>query len=137
MGTIFTPTAKKAEFALKLRTAQTYTEIALGKYLLAQNIGTVNRPVCPWKEQVVVKGWIVDFYNHHRLLAIEVDGGIHDTPEQRRRDALKDKILHEKGISVIRIKNKTVAKHAELIGRFLDRAFSTRQSKALIAALEI
>ena len=49
---------------------------------------------------------IVDFYIPMLKLAIEVDGGYHNSVKQIRKDKFKDKILLQKRkIKVIRIKN--------------------------------
>ena len=52
---------------------------------------------------------IVDFYIPMIKLAIEIDGGYHDSAEQRRKDKFKDKMLLEKReVKVLRIKNDEV-----------------------------
>jgi very-short-patch-repair endonuclease len=49
---------------------------------------------------------IVDFYIPRFGLCIEIDGGYHNTPEQKSRDEYKDKyILRERKMSVLRIPN--------------------------------
>lgn len=50
-----------------------------------------------------------DFVIYYRVgkqpfAVIEVDGGCHDNEEQKRRDALKDSILHKAGIPLCRVK---------------------------------
>lgn len=51
-------------------------------------------------------GGIVDFYLEGRKLAIEVDGGYHNTSYQRGRDKTKDFVLKQKKIKVIRLTNE-------------------------------
>lgn len=52
---------------------------------------------------------IVDFYlpRPHRI-CFEIDGGIHNTEEQKKRDFQKDSYLKERGFSVVRIKNEDI-----------------------------
>jgi len=52
---------------------------------------------------------IVDFYlpKPHRI-CIEIDGGYHDTVEQRAADARKDAYLKGRGFKVVRINNCNV-----------------------------
>lgn len=45
------------------------------------------------------------------LAVIEVDGGEHDKPQQKKWDALKDSILHKGGLPLLRL--KTVESHIE------------------------
>ena len=52
---------------------------------------------------------IVDFYipKPHKI-CIEIDGGYHNTPEQKRKDWAKDKYLTSRKTRVVRIKNEDV-----------------------------
>lgn len=52
---------------------------------------------------------IVDFYlpRPYRV-CVEIDGGYHNTPEQKRKDWAKDKYLISRKMRVIRIKNEDV-----------------------------
>ena len=52
---------------------------------------------------------IVDFYipKPHKL-CIEIDGGIHTTDKQIKRDAEKDSYLKSRGFKVVRIANENV-----------------------------
>ncbi len=53
--------------------------------------------------------YIVDFYLPKPYkICIEIDGGYHNSPEQKRKDYYKDKYLKERGFSVVRIKNEDV-----------------------------
>lgn len=55
-----------------------------------------------------LKGYVIDFYLPRISTAIEIDGGYHDTEEQRQKDAVKDKFLKSIGVDVVRIKNEQV-----------------------------
>ena len=105
---MFKATNKKATFAEKLLADMTPAEMRLWAELSLINIGTKARHVCPWRPQVVIKGWIVDFYNDHDLTAIEVDGTSHEEPGQKAKDAIKDSVLRHFGIRVVRISNSDV-----------------------------
>jgi very-short-patch-repair endonuclease len=54
----------------------------------------------------VIDGFIIDFYCHEVGLVVEVDGGIHD--EQQEYDAERDKVLMQRGIQIVRIRNEEV-----------------------------
>lgn len=133
---IFRPTLKKAEFANQLRRSLTPAESELWKYLRNDNIGSKQKRVCPWLSQVVVKGWIIDFYNNHRLLG-EVDGSIHDTQEQWEKDHLKDSVLGSLGIRIVRISNRVVlSKPIVIAGILKNYKNSNTEVIQSIAALE-
>ena len=52
---------------------------------------------------------IVDFYlPKPKKICIEIDGSIHDTLEQKKKDSQKDSYLNSRGFKVIRIKNSDV-----------------------------
>jgi len=50
--------------------------------------------------------FVADFYCHERLLAVELDGKIHDN--QKERDELRTHLINTKGVRVVRFKNEEV-----------------------------
>lgn len=56
-----------------------------------------------WRRQVVILGWIADFYCHKLRLVVELDGSSHIGREQQ--DALRDRAMNRHGIAVLRIPN--------------------------------
>ncbi len=50
--------------------------------------------------------YIADFYCHEKCLVVEVDGKIHDL--QKERDEIRDIVMHEHGLHVLRITNEEV-----------------------------
>lgn len=52
--------------------------------------------------------WIFDFYVKDTALMIEIDGGIHNTLAQRKKDKAKQRAAKQKGFTIIRIKNEEV-----------------------------
>lgn len=93
-------------FSKKLDLEQTPAEIKMSKILDEFKI--------TYKTQRIVyygngkSFFILDFYLPADKLAIEVDGGYHDSEEQKLKDAKRSVILNEKGIRVIRFKNEEV-----------------------------
>ena len=62
-----------------------------------------------FERQYIISGkWIVDFFFGENRLAIEVDGSIHRTAEQKRRDSQKDADCAKFDITVLRITNRVV-----------------------------
>jgi very-short-patch-repair endonuclease len=52
--------------------------------------------------------YIADFYCPKLNLVVEVDGPIHEEPEQKEYDQYRDKVLRGKGLTVIRFLNEQV-----------------------------
>ena len=57
--------------------------------------------------------FIADFYCHKIKLIIEVDGGIHNTEEQRLHDIGRTAEMEEYGIKVIRFTNDEIFKNID------------------------
>lgn len=107
----------KRRFAAELLSRMTPAEMCLWAELSKINSGTKNRPTCPWRPQVVIKGWIVDFYHDGLLRAIELDGPVHDDAQQQAKDGIKDTVLSHFGIRVMRFKNAEVFRDPEALMR--------------------
>ena len=52
--------------------------------------------------------FIADFYCHQKKLIIEVDGDIHDIPENKEYDEGRTFELEEKGYMVLRFRNEEI-----------------------------
>jgi len=66
-----------------------------------------------YRRQHAIENFIVDFVCLKRRLVIEVDGGIHDTPEQKEKDGIRTKKLLELGFNEIRFTNNEVIHKGE------------------------
>jgi len=83
------------QFARQARENQTPTEKIIWQRLRRMNLG--------FRRSVVILGWIVDFYHPKSKTVIEIDGGYHDTPDQRRKDAYRDSVMLRRGLRILRI----------------------------------
>ncbi len=61
-----------------------------------------------FRRQQVIEGFIVDFFCHELKLVVEIDGEIHDTPEQKEIDEHRKKVFELRGLKEIRFKNPDV-----------------------------
>jgi very-short-patch-repair endonuclease len=59
--------------------------------------------------------FIADFYCHQKKLIIELDGEIHDDPEQAEHDNNRTADLEEKGFSILRFRNEEVISDLEKV----------------------
>lgn len=95
----------KILFANKLRAHMTYTEMIIWPSL--QKLG--------FSAQQIVCGFIPDFWHEAHRVVIEIDGGIHLEKQQRRYDRLKDNILKDNKITVLRFTNTQVIENLEKV----------------------
>jgi leucyl-tRNA synthetase len=65
------------------------------------------------RRQHIIKGFIADFYCLATRTIIEVDGGVHNTAEQREHDEYRTSVLQESGFNVIRFTNEEVLNDVE------------------------
>lgn len=95
--------AKLFKFSNILRKNQTEAE-----EVMWQNLR--NRKVLGFKfrRQHPLDKYIADFYCHEAKLVIEIDGKIHNIPEQQEYDKKRSSDIEEMGIKVIRFTNKAV-----------------------------
>lgn len=61
-----------------------------------------------FRRQHSIANYIVDFYCAPEKLIIELDGGVHDHPEQTIYDRRRDKFLKSLGFKILRINNELV-----------------------------
>ena len=61
-----------------------------------------------FRRQYPIGAFVLDFYCSELRLIVELDGNIHDDPEQRARDARRDAHFVTRGYTVVRITNMEV-----------------------------
>lgn len=106
---------ERQAFIEKLKKQKNHYEQVLWEKLRGCQMGVnfrYQQPLDPTK-------YVADFYCPLLRLDIEVDGGIHETPEKRARDRIRDERLEELGIRVFRV--TTRALYGKAITRTLYR----------------
>ena len=107
------------EFAKQLRNDQTEAEKQLWQLLRNRKANGFK-----FRRQHPIGPFVVDFFCHAAMLAVEVDGGVHDNPGAQDYDRARDFELGELGISVIHFSNGQVINSSEevirIILQFLD-----------------
>ena len=63
-----------------------------------------------FRRQQPVGNFIADFYCHRAALVVEIDGPVHD--RQQGYGRFRDRIMEERGLRVLRIKDEDV--HADI-----------------------
>ena len=94
---------------LKKLARQLRKNMTLGEVLLWQQIRDRQLGV-QFHRQVPILRYIVDFYCHELLLAIEIDGQSHDHPEVAVNDLKRQNKLEDEGVYFLRFDEKEVRK---------------------------
>ncbi len=67
-------------------------------------------------ERLDIEGfYVADFYCCEKKLLLELDGGIHNSLENKRNDISKDQTLIEEGFKILRIKNIEIHLSLEIV----------------------
>ena len=113
--------SRKRELARRLRRNMTPAESLLWDQLHA------GRLCHAWfRRQHVIAGFIVDFYCHAALLAVEVDGPIH--ARQAVEDARREEALATFGVRVIRFSNDAVMNDMPGVLRAIAAALASQKA---------
>lgn len=110
-------------FARELRKHSTLGEILLWKEIKNRKLGV------QFHRQVPMHTYIADFFCHEIKLAIEIDGGSHDTPAQQEKDLIRDYRLAQFGVATIRIEDRDVKRNLNSVIRFLENRIKERLSE--------
>lgn len=110
------------ELAQKLRQQGILPEVLLWKKIKNKNVGV------EFHRQVPLDNYIVDFYCHELMLAIEIDGNSHDYSEVQVNDLLRQETLEKLGVSFIRFNDKDVKKNMNQVMYVLQLKIEELQS---------
>jgi very-short-patch-repair endonuclease len=89
--------------ARDLRQKETEAEDILWESLRGKRLNGVK-----FRRQHPIGRFVLDFFCVQYQLAIELDGAIHDLPEQAANDAERTAFLEEQGIQVLRFRNEDI-----------------------------
>jgi very-short-patch-repair endonuclease len=93
-----------------LREAMTESEIKLWEFLRKKDaLGYRFRRQHPFGH------YILDFYNHELKLCIEVDGGYHQSVDQKAKDEERDKFIDFNCVTILRFTNDEVNNKIEKV----------------------
>jgi very-short-patch-repair endonuclease len=99
--------SNKLRLARRFRQAPTVAEVVAWQILRDRAIFGLK-----FRRQQLIAGFIVDFYCPAQRLVLELDGGAHDEPTQRRRDLDRTQALRQLSIRVLRVPNHDVHEQA-------------------------
>lgn len=104
------------ERARELRKDSTFAEKVLWQALRNRRLSGLR-----FKRQQPMGGYVVDFYCPRLRLIIELEGSVHDNPDQRAHDRDRFEELQIRGLRVLRIRNEVVMKD---LGMVLEQILS-------------
>jgi leucyl-tRNA synthetase len=93
--------------AKQMRKGHTEAEGKMWELLRSNNLGV------KFRRQHPIESYIVDFICLQEKLVVEVDGGYHETDEQKSYDEIRTRTLNEIGFTVIRFANDEVINKTE------------------------
>ena len=87
-----------------------------------------------FRRQHPISRYIIDFYCHEAMLAIELDGGGHNLEETAEYDRLRSLELESAGIHVVRFWNNEVLKDIEVVMECIYQLLQERSENPLTPA---
>jgi acetylglutamate kinase len=88
----------------------------------------INEWKLKFRRQHPVANWVVDFYCHPIKLVIELDGGVHDAEDVKKKDAERENYLKKMGLIVLRFKNEDVLNNRKMVLEEISRTIVKLQS---------
>lgn len=96
----------KLQMSRHFRQHMTYGERCFWNMVRKNQLGGLR-----FRRQQIIHGFIADFYCNQIGLVVEIDGGVHE--QQRDYDKLREQIITDYGVRVIRFTNEEVVKKSE------------------------
>ncbi|MFI5188490.1 MAG: vitamin B12 dependent-methionine synthase activation domain-containing protein, partial [Chitinophagales bacterium] len=111
------------EYALQHRMNPTKAEEKLWELLKSKQLEGYK-----FRRQHIIDKYITDIVCLDKRLIIEIDGLIHQLPENVESDKLRTKVLEEKGFTVIRFSNEEILQQTEKTLHTISNKLSQLQS---------
>ena len=109
--------------ARKLRKESTLSEVLLWQKIKGKSLGV------EFHRQVPIDAYIVDFYCHELMMAIEIDGNSHEIETVYENDIVRQERLENLGVRFIRFNDNDVKKDMANVIRALEGFVETLQRK--------
>ena len=114
-------------YAKKLRDNPTKAEMVIWEFLKSKQLENFK-----FRRQHIIGQYIADFVCLDRMLVIEIDGKIHQLPENKESDEVRTLWLESKGFKVIRFSNEDVAiKTENVLNEILESLKKQKSHKNL------
>jgi len=110
------------ERARQLRKDETWAEKTMWRWLRARKFSGYK-----FRRQHPIGNYYLDFFCEEAELNVELDGGQHGFPDQRKHDLEREKFLQSRGIKTLRFWNSQLRRNAQGIR---DMIFEELQNRA-------
>jgi very-short-patch-repair endonuclease len=110
------------ERARQLRKQETWAEKLVWRWLRARRFTGYK-----FRRQHPIGDYVLDFFCEEAELNIELDGGQHGFPDQRKRDEAREQFLKSRGIKTLRFWNSRLRRDGQGIR---DAIFHELQARA-------
>lgn len=89
-----------------------------------------NRQLAGFKfrRQFSIGGYILDFYSPEYRLGIEADGGQHYEDRNKKHDELRDTVLSEAGVEILRFSDLEILNNIEGVWEVIQKTIEKRNS---------
>ena len=111
---------KLKPLARHMRHTPARAEDVLWQRIRNRRIGGVK-----FRRQHAIEGFVVDFVCIERRLIIEVDGDIHEEPDQQAYDQQRQAVLESRGFRVLRFTNEEVLHSIEAVTEVIGERVAT------------
>jgi very-short-patch-repair endonuclease len=108
----------------QLRNDATSAERLLWRYLKGKQAAGAK-----FRRQHGIGPYIMDFFSHECLLAIEVDGATHSSDEEREHDQRREAFISRHGIKTIRFSNEAVYTSLDGVLLMIEEAVLLRKQE--------
>lgn len=117
---------------LRQRSRELRQNMTAGEQTLWQHIRKRQILGIQFQRQFPIDQYIVDFYCKAYMLAIEIDGSSHDSPEAQERDRHRQKTLEALGVEFLRFTEYEACRHPEAVAEVIKQWLETHPAKGII-----
>jgi 5-methyltetrahydrofolate--homocysteine methyltransferase len=118
---------KLKEFAQKHKDNPTKAEMIIWEFLKSKQLENFK-----FRRQHIIGKYIADFVCLDRMLVIEIDGKIHQLPDNQESDEIRTKWLESNGFEVIRFSNEEVLTDTESVLNKILQTLKSQKSHKLL-----
>ena len=105
---------------LKERARELRKNMTRGEVILWKNLKGKQMCGYDFDRQRPIDQFIVDFYSKKLMLAIEIDGSSHDSPEAQERDRERQTRLESLGVRFLRFTEEEVCREVEGVLKVIE-----------------
>ena len=117
---------KLKEYAKKHRDNPTKAELIIWEFLKSKQLEKFK-----FRRQHIIGQYIADFVCLDRMLVIEIDGKIHQLPDNKESDEIRTQWLESKGFKVIRFTNDEVINETDKVLSQIKESLNNQKSHKL------